>query len=320
MIRVGVFNGMDCHYEMIGYILAHCQSRDDVCCTVFVTFHGEMGWIDLYQGMFIDSAFKPLECFNHSDFDHIVLLTDDDWKFPFDNVDQTKVVCIDHVHYIRRHDDRSNLRRLSTRFFPKRPYADFVLPTFCIVDEESKRRSLASSSSPNASISIVCIGAAFEDFHSLQHFVEHVQSVFPVNTSSENDSRPLHFHLFHRHPVNLMIGSHQDAGLSVTTHIGSDTQTMITTLQRSDYVMMLNGEHRTQHTISGSCPLAYSCGCRILASEEWKQAYQLQSPLVWHGGHMVLEALDASDGIGLVYTEANDLWRRRDAVLAEFLN
>lgn len=322
MIRVAAFNGLDCHHEMIGYILAHCQSRPCIALTVFTTSGADLSWITLYCERFPGVSFQSVEAFLSTNFDHIVLLTDDDRAFPvLVDAEEAKVLCIDHFHRLRR-NTASGIKRISTRYFPDRLEAQYVLPTYCLVSKDDKMLALssASGSSHDAEISIVCIGAAWEAFSTQQQFVRHVQTLFPMNVSPESVSRPLHFHLFHRRLVGIMIGEHSDGRISVTPHVAADAQCMIATLCKSDYVLIDDGAARQLHALSGSCPLAYSCGCRLITSALWKVSNNLSCPLVVPLTD-ALEAIGDRGGVGinLVYNEASNLWAHRDAVLASFL-
>lgn len=327
-IQVAAYNGLECHHEMIGYIMAYCQTRSDVQLTVFTTSSNDYAWISVYRGTFPASRFLPVSAFSPKEFDHIILLTDDDWSFPsLDPADQGKLLCIDHFYELRRLQPA--LRRMSTRFFPNRPDAVVVVPTYCLVDEKDKRLALSSASgaSSDACISIACIGSTLEEFSTQQQFVQHVRALFPRNLSPRNLSsvdRPLHFHLFHRRPLAVMdgaCGTYVDERLSITSHTAADADTMVAILRRSDYVLMGGGDARQLRFMSGSCPLAYSCGCRLITSADWKAGNLMASPLEFNQMQTQTEPLTALEGrdLALVYAEAARLWAHRDAVLDTFI-
>lgn len=318
MINVAAYNGLNCHHEMIGYVMAHCHTRPDIVLTVFTTSGVDFGWIRLYSDRFPGVPFQPIRAFSSAAFDHVVLLTDDDTSFPsLGEKERSKVLCIDHFHRIRRFQPM--LRRISTRYFSDRTDAQYVLPTYCLVDETDKRLALSSmsGSNPEACISIVCIGAALEDFATMQQFVLHVQGLFPHNLSVTGVGRPLHFHLFHRRSV--FPGEPDDHNLTVTRHNAADAGEMVAILRLSDYVLMGDGEARRQQALSGSCPLAYSCGCRLISSDLWKTANKLRSPIVF--AETQTQALEPLGDCAIedVYRESVELWSHRDDVLGSYL-
>ena len=148
---LAAYNGLSCHHEMIGHVLAY-----DPRTVVFSTDDGGLGWIDLYRRTFPLATFRPLHEFRERDFDHVVILTDDDFTYP--GTDAGKIICIDHSMNVRRSTGVSRDRRWSTRFFPNRPHDAYVLPTYEIVEELEKRRVLDASDA----VRVVCIGSVLE--------------------------------------------------------------------------------------------------------------------------------------------------------------
>jgi hypothetical protein len=65
-----------------------------------------------------------IEQYTHKEFDHVFLLTDDDWSFPV--TPDEKVICIEHAPYQRR---SGNMKRVT---FKERPGVPFIFFTFSV--------------------------------------------------------------------------------------------------------------------------------------------------------------------------------------------
>ena len=96
-MKIAIYNGLPCHYETIGHISEYCKLRGHEL-VVYSTVENSWGWFDYY-------GISPLsvEQYNHKEFDHVILLTDDDWSFPL--TPDEKIICIEHTSYQRRSGD-----------------------------------------------------------------------------------------------------------------------------------------------------------------------------------------------------------------------
>jgi hypothetical protein len=117
-MKVAVYNGFPFHYETIGHVIDYCKLRGHEL-VVYSKVENSWGWFDYYGIMPL-----PVEKYNHKEFDHVFLLTDDDWSFPL--TPDEKIICIEHVPYQRR---SGNIKRVT---FKERPGVPFIFFTFTV--------------------------------------------------------------------------------------------------------------------------------------------------------------------------------------------
>lgn len=101
-MKVAVYNGLPCHYETIGHISEYCKLRGHEL-VVYSTVENSWGWFDYYGIQPL-----PIEKYSYKEFDHVFLLTDDDWSFPL--TPDEKIICIEHTSYQRR---SGNIKRVT---------------------------------------------------------------------------------------------------------------------------------------------------------------------------------------------------------------
>jgi hypothetical protein len=117
-MKIAAYNGFPFHYETIGHIIDYCTLRGHEL-VVYSKTENSWGWFE-YYGI----SPLPVEQYTHKDFDHVFLLTDDDWSFPV--TPDEKVICIEHVPYQRRSGD---IKRVT---FKERPGVPFIFFTFSV--------------------------------------------------------------------------------------------------------------------------------------------------------------------------------------------
>ena len=117
-MKVAVYNGLPCHYETIGHISEYCKLRGHEL-VVYSKTENSWGWFD-YYGI----SPLPVEQYTHKEFDHVLLLTDDDWSFPV--TPDEKIIFIEHASYQRR---SGNVKRVT---FKSRPGVPHIYFTFSV--------------------------------------------------------------------------------------------------------------------------------------------------------------------------------------------
>jgi len=117
-MKIAVYNGFPFHYETIGHVADYCKLRGHEL-VVYSKVENSWGWFD-YYGI----SPLPVDQYIHKEFDHVFLLTDDDWSFP--STPDEKVICIEHVSYQRRSGD---IKRVT---FKSRPGVPFIFFTFSV--------------------------------------------------------------------------------------------------------------------------------------------------------------------------------------------
>ena len=117
-MKVAVYNGFPFHYETIGHVSEYCKLRGHEL-VVYSKTEDSWGWFE-YYGI----SPLPIDQYTHKEFDHVFLLTDDDWSFP--STPDEKVICIEHASYQRRSGD---IKRVT---FKERPGVPFIFFTFSV--------------------------------------------------------------------------------------------------------------------------------------------------------------------------------------------
>jgi len=117
-MKVAVYNGLPCHYEVIAHVSEYCKLRGHEL-VVYSTVEKSWGWFD-YYGI----TPLPVEQYSHKEFDYVLLLTDDDWSFPL--TPDEKIIFIEHTSYQRRSGD---VKRVT---FKSRPGVPHIYFTFSV--------------------------------------------------------------------------------------------------------------------------------------------------------------------------------------------
>jgi hypothetical protein len=132
-MKLAIYNGRRYHYEVIGHILEYSKDRFEV--DVFADATYDDGWLDFYKQNYTFKLCKltygfngeEFACsdFNHSDYDKVILITDDDYTLP--ETPDNKVICIEHTNTERR---RGSFNRITFKYRENIPllYPVFSLP------------------------------------------------------------------------------------------------------------------------------------------------------------------------------------------------
>ena len=290
-ITAAIYNGLPGHHEMIGHAIEYCRLRG-YQPIVYTNYENEYGWIDFYKRQFDDLAVHSHDEFvnNTNASDIVFLLTDDDWVFPAGNVDNKKIVCIDHWYKIRRN---SNIKRVDIRKFERTENDRWALPTYKTIDRSEKIALLRSEQK----IRIGCVGLG----GSLD--VQNMKRLF-------KNFDDIEFYVFKNSKYTIdNMGNENIKGF-----IEEKATNMIEALKKCHYSLLLPEDCCYYHEkMSGSIPLAFATGCRIITTSRIQELYGLGSCFVIDpsGEPFALPPLDDND-IGIVYDELGMLLDRRN--------
>lgn len=292
---VAIYNGFMFHHEMFGHAIEYCK-RHNYRPVLFTNDIGDLGWIDFYKNHFGNLAIhKHTELTDR--YDAVILLTDDDWAFPEKSIDPKKIVCIDHYYKIRR-TSPSPLNRFDIRRFQRTEKDRWALPVYQIVPKELKLAEIANRS--RVRVACIGVGGVFD--------VDRIRKAFPNFDDIE-------FHVFNRDPYQVRAIS----GPNIRMYIMENSPTMIDLLQTCHYSMFVPVDRSFyEEKMSGSVPLAFSTGCRIITTQELKGHYHLQSCLVIDEPKEL--CLPSSEDIDNVYIELETLQKRRDMWYNAFIS
>lgn len=252
--KIAAYNGFDFHYEMYGYILDYCKSRN-YSLTIYSDNKNNLGYIDFYKSLF-DFDLQSISQFQEDryDYDVIFLLTDNDDSFPTEDAKiNRKTICIDHLHEIRNTAFETHV---STRPFAKeRPWA---LPTFPILTSGEKMENMRDKEEDI----IVFLGHTPN-----AHNKDVLQRIVSTRT------------------IRLMVISRNNessiTGLPYPVEYYSDlsTEELINILLRASYVItdITNHKDYTHELLSGSIPLAFSTLTPLIMSKATNEYYKFKN-------------------------------------------
>ena len=135
-MKIAVYNGFTCHYEMFGYIIEFCRDHR-IQVDIYTETQNNMKWLEFY----IDFFPKCFTLKKHTlyppenKYDKIIVATDDDFSFK-DNWFNDRVIVIDH-HYTNRRQIAP--LHIGIRFFPSNPSQEWALPVYRLIDLNIKK-------------------------------------------------------------------------------------------------------------------------------------------------------------------------------------
>lgn len=252
-MKIAVFNGLDCHYEMYGYIIDYCYNNKYEL-HIYNTYINEMGWIDFYKKKYPDYLkLFHTQYFNIvNDYDKIILITDDDpffldsWLKYIDH----KVICIDHYKDKRRFNIS---KHINVRYFPNRSTDDWVLPVFRLIDIEDKKRISKNN--------VILLGKNVDSFD-IKKIVDYEKYNF-ILCARKIERKFVEFK-------------------NVTCYEEISTEDMIDFLKISDYVLVTDTNDHIAKSMSGCIPLALDCLCTLVMSEKMAKYYNLNSVITFN--------------------------------------
>lgn len=288
-IRVALYNSLTSHYEMFGHVIEYCITRG-YKPVLYTNNVFQLGWLDFYKKQY-DNKIEIYDHHQKIEGDVIFLLTDDDPVFPENNLDQNKIICIDHYYKIRRH---TNIKRIDIRCFDRTINDKWVLPVYTLIPQEMKKHMVDKSNG----IHVACIG--YGGLFNLELMKKKIINFNDIT-----------FHIIKRYSVDMNINENNN----IVGHVEESTSGMIDILGYCQYMMFIP-IHKDYYDekMSASVPLAFSTGCQIITDNQIKSKYDISSCMT----------LDINDSTPIeiksvvqntynsVYNELSSLIERRD--------
>jgi hypothetical protein len=300
------------HYEMFGYLIDYfISSKINFNIYAPVNKIG-LEWKLFYENLLNNKLnwYSPLE-FNPEKYDLIILLTDDDYGFKEEWIQQygtSKIICIDHWAKIRRKPNNGDfLARIGTRFFNERPTCEWALPCYQIINKIQKLDCLKTTNK----INIMCIGIQnrppsgeflmelFENFNDLE---------FNVIT------RKLH--------------SNYENFPNIKTFENCSTDKMMDMLKSTHYVLCFDNPDNPEpinNSISAAIPMSFNFGCKLIIPKIWQKYYCFKNIITYED--TLLQKNDKTTSLKLntniilddIYDELNQFVSHRNRVLDKIL-
>ena len=299
-MRIGIYNGISCHHEMIGYVLDYCLTRGYEPVVYSTVDH--LGWIEFYRKMYPQFTVYSPQSFRLDRCDRVFLLTDDDYTFPdslfLDGRD--KIISIEHSSVKRRFSAKLYL---GTRYFSDRPIPH-CLPTFPIFSLEEKKQALfGSESDQQMKIIVSLIGS------SIPTSLDQLSNLF-------SNFLDLEFHCISRTSCCIRNGRHSSSNISYFPNL--TTIEMMKLLLHSDYILCL--ENKPDHedkVISASIPLSFGVLSRLIIPRSWNRYYQFSSVLEFDSKTPI--QLEKTIDLQSIEKERNNLIEQRNQVFDSFV-
>ena len=301
-MRLAAFNGFPFHYEMFAHVLDYCknQKKQAQDIDIYTNTVNDYGWLALYEETYSVNTWLPISRFDPSQYDCVILLTDDDRAYaPFWNA-TTHVVVIEHAAF--RHLPLPaqvflQTRHMQIRTPPSNPDT-WVIPVW---DNPPYEKYPA--------LTVVCVGGG------CNMGVHAIRALF----SNVDDIRLI----FITH--NLGVGNIDTHGFpNVTFYHKLDAEMMLEYVGKSTYLLVApyltsNYNYKDQ-AMSGSIPLAYSVGTPVLMLQSWADLYNLPGIVCIPDTSPIELNYPTTEQLDMFYTERASLLARRDAVLTKALD
>lgn len=254
--NIAIFNGFEFHYEIFGYIINYCYDKK-YKLTIFTNDLGHLGWFDFYNQKYNNFIkFEKITEFekHKNKFDLTFLITDDDWRFNNDWIND-KCISIRHHADLRRPQFVNNL---DVRPFIRnqKHYALPCFPIFQINDKPTIK---------NGIINIAIIGGKHEYKYNI------------INKLKSKNNKII-LHVISRE-VNIKKDLiRDDIGCIVYQNI--DTMELINILKTTDYILtdvICNEDHIYGNSMSGCIPLAFSTLTPLIINKENNFMYKFKN-------------------------------------------
>ena len=309
-MRIALFNGFPCHYEMYGYIIYFCKQKGYSLMIYHDNNKDVQGYINFYNGMFADFLieYKDISLFEEEKglMDYIFLTTDDDFSYKTtdENTNQ-KTICIDHYYKIRNPIFE---KRIATRPFPKGYERKWALPTYPIINNDEKMKIL-SNKYHNDECIIVMIGHHNGDFYN---------TMILNQLKKENNKIVIHA----ISPIYISRGNFRGLDSSIELHIHNNIQTkeMIFILYKAHYVITgISKNDQIAYAMSGAIPLAFSTLTPLIICNETNKFYQFKNVIEYDKNSTDEIVLDNID-IEKLEIERNELLDKNKLLLEELVS
>ena len=262
-MKIAIYHGFPhIHFEMLGYVIEYFKSNNmilDVDIYSYVNIFSYEWW-SFYNKIFnIKLTWYDPRIFNSDAYEYVFLITDDDISFLKKPESNIKIISIEHIDYPRR---RNIHTRIGTRFFINRPATLWALPCFKAITQNEKNNILNNENK----INVVSIGK------NQPNNIEQLKNLF-------NNYYEINFHFIIRKldSDNELLNCLDD---NIFVYINCLTSVMLELLSKSHYVLCFdinNNDHYAKKAISGSIPLSFTFGCKLILPELWNLFYNFKS-------------------------------------------
>jgi len=258
-LKIAIFNGFNFHYEVMGFIIHYCVVKE-IKLIIYCHLDESNGYIDLFQSFFREHTheYRPLEHFDKEkyDYNHIILLTDDDFYFNTnDPIINERTIRLDH-HFLKRRPEINKC--IALRPFFDGTFRPWALPCYPLICKQDKPRSTDKTH-------IAIVGS------------DHFYHSCIINRLTSN--KPIVIHAISRDiDASKFMGINND-NITVHLHKNISAFDLCFILVSCDYAltdvaMDISYEHAK---MSGLIPLSFSTLLPLIISKQTNSHYQFKN-------------------------------------------
>lgn len=285
MTKIAIYNGFSFHYEMFGYIIHYCKTKN---YDLTIYSDDNLGYKDYYKPIF-SNEYRPVFLFEleKQHYDFIFLITDDDRSYKInDNEINKKTICIDHYYKIRNPVFE---KRIATRPFSNEYYRNWALPVYPIKNMNEITMNEIKTNETNE-INIVLLS---DDNKYTIDILNRLQS-----------SKKIILYAIAR---NMTIDKFKGLNMDIRIYKNIHTNELINILLKSSFIItdVSQSKNYVSHNMSGAIPLAFSTLTPLIISKETNSYYKFKN---------VIE-FNSIDPIVLHDINIDDLKKERDEMI-----
>ena len=301
-MKIVIYHGFyNLHFEMLGYLIEYFQSNNtlsEIDLYGYINIFSYDWWSFYNKNFNIKLNWINPRLFNsnlYNSNDYVFLVTDDDYSFNYSKSKSMKIISIEHIDYIRRDDV---YERIGTRLFFNRPECNWALPCFNAMDKNNKLNILKNENK----INIIIIG------RNQPKNINEFKDLF-INFNDIN------FYLIVRE-----IEYEYEKYENVFIYEYCLTSILLEILKKCHYVLCYdinNNEHYAKRSISGSIPLSFSFGCKLIIPSYWNYFYNYKSCITYNKHDNLI--LEKNINLNDIYEERDKLIQHRNSVFNKIL-
>lgn len=292
--KVCIFNGLEYHFEMFGYIIDYCKQRN-IQLDIYTVYRDRRNdysdWISFFKNYFNNnfnlyhmSKYNPV-----NNYDKIVLNTAKDKTFLNQWIDN-RVIAIDHLFFNTR---PQVFAHIGTRPFFYRPKLDWILPVYRMIDIKTKKTI--------AKDQIVFVGAGNIP-ENIKNFLER----FPILKQYK-----LIFISRFIWQNKKLYADFPNAEIFENL----DTKELIHIIKSSKYVYISEADKTMRKNMSGIIPYAFNCLCQIIMPERMNLSYKFKSVITYNKKINISEP-----DYELIDQELSELIKRKFSIFDKYMN
>ena len=251
--KILLYNSFPFHNELFGFFFDYAQNKEfivDVYCP-----HDRLEYFKLYQLYF---KFDIINSFNHLDYDLVFVLTDSDWEYKREWINN-KTITLDHWYQIRNSHIKHHI---PVSPFNSNTYKEnFIIPTYNIPELTYETKLLVK---PLYNINIVIMGRYIPENMDELKFLKYDKIIFHI----------INCHGTHPGLKNIE---------NVILYENVSTIQLFNILLNSQYIYITdkNSSHNKSHSTSAAIALSFTTGCQLIIPEIMNRSLRLKSAIIY---------------------------------------